>query len=126
MLNSFVRRAFRLITVPAVAAIAGCATQSLPGIPLAPVRLLGPEPTFTAERQCHGGYKAEDLARFLPRARLAMTLPETQSVALDSGRGCLTVNVHGVGSGRLAELALRGVGVPRRAVLLRLVNQQVP
>ena len=54
--------------------------------------------------------------------RFAMSLPGTHSVSLDSQRRCIAVNVQGVGDGRLAELVLRGVAVPRRAVLLGLVN----
>jgi hypothetical protein len=89
-------------------------------IPPAPVLGIWPEPTFLPERQCHGDYKVEDLKRYLPRARLAMWLPGTRAVALDEQRGCLVVKVEGVGAGRLAELVLRGVAVPRRAVLLLL------
>jgi hypothetical protein len=51
-----------------------------------------------------------------------MSLPGTQSVTVDNARRCIVVNVHSVGSGRLAELVMRGVTVPRAAVLLHLVN----
>ncbi len=51
-----------------------------------------------------------------------MSLPGTQSVAVDNARRCITVQVQSVGSGRLAELVLRGVAVPRTAVLLTLVH----
>ena len=106
-----------------LAAIAGCAaTPASAPIPPAPILLRWPDPAFDPELQCHGTYTAEDLARYLPRARLAMSLPGTQSVALDNGSRCLAVRVQSVGSGRLAELVLRGVSVPRDAVLLTLVD----
>jgi hypothetical protein len=101
----------------------GCATSAASArIPPAPILLHWPDPAFAPERQCRGTYRAEDLARYVPRARLTMSLPGTQSVAVDNARRCLVVNVESVGSGRLAELVLRSVAVPRRAVLLRLVN----
>jgi hypothetical protein len=89
-------------------------------IPPAPVLSLWPDPTFLPERQCHGTYEVEDLKRYFPRARLALWLPSTRAVALDAERRCLVVTVESIGAGRLAELMLRGVAVPRRAVLLRL------
>ena len=124
MKYSIVSRLLRLAGVAAgLVAPAGCATSAASArIPPAPVLLHWPDPAFAPERQCRGSYKPEDLARYLPRARLAMSLPGTQSVGVDNGRRCLTVNVHSVGSGRLAELVLRSVAVPRRAVLLRLVD----
>jgi hypothetical protein len=100
-------------------ALAGCAPPAQPA-PVAPEAAIWPDPTFAAERQCRGRYAAQDLERYLPRARLAMSLPGTQAVTLDPKRGCITVRVEGVGSGRLAELVLRGVSVPRTAVLLQL------
>jgi hypothetical protein len=90
------------------------------GIPPAPVLTLWPDPTFLPERQCHGRYRVEDLQRYLPRARLALWLPSTRTVALDTDRRCLVVTVESIGTGRLPELVLRGVAVPRRAVLLRV------
>ncbi len=87
-------------------------------IPPAPVLTLWPDPTYLPERQCHGDYRVEDLNRYLPRARLALWLPSTRSVKLDEQRRCLVVTVESYGTGRLAELLLRGVAVPRRAVLL--------
>lgn len=87
-------------------------------IPPAPVLTLWPDPTYLPERQCHGDYRVEDLNRYLPRARLALWLPSTRSVKLDEQRRCLVVTVESFGTGRLAELLLRGVAVPRRAVLL--------
>lgn len=87
-------------------------------IPPAPVLTLWPEPTFLPERQCHGKYRVEDLKGYLPRARVAMWLPGTRAVTLDEERRCLVVKVEGIGGARLAELVLRGMAVPRRAVLL--------
>lgn len=101
-----------------LAIASACAAPPPAGIPPAPVLTLWPDPTFTAGRQCHGDYRAEDLDRYLPRARVAMWLPGTQSVTLDPERGCLVIRVESYGSGRLAELVLRGVAVPRHAVLL--------
>jgi hypothetical protein len=79
-----------------------------------------PDPAFAPERQCRGRYPTEDLQRFLPRARVAMWLPSTRAVRLDTERRCITVVVDSKGAGRLAELVMRGVAVPRGAVLLRL------
>jgi hypothetical protein len=45
-------------------------------------------------------------------------------VTVDHERGCLSIVVDGVGSGRLAELIIRGVSVPRRAVLLLLASPE--
>jgi hypothetical protein len=105
----------------ALSVVLACApVPSSARIPPAPVLSLWPEPTFLPERQCHGNYRVEDLKRYLPRARLAMWLPGTRAVALDEERRCLVVKVDGIGAGRLAELVLRGVAVPRRAVLLLL------
>lgn len=87
-------------------------------VPPAPVLSLWPDPTFLPERQCHGRYAVEDLNRYLPRARVTLWLPSTRTVRLDAERRCLVVTVESVGAGRLAELVLRGVAVPRRAVLL--------
>ncbi|HEV7366008.1 MAG TPA: hypothetical protein VGN76_09210 [Gemmatimonadales bacterium] len=95
------------------------APASPPRIPPAPVLNLWPDPTFLPERQCHGNrYTVEDLKRYLPQARVALWLPGTQSVSLDESHRCLVVRTQGIGSGRLAELLLRGVEVPRKAVLL--------
>ena len=101
--------------------VAACSTATESArIPPAPIAFRWPDPAFLPERQCHGDYSTDDLQRYLRRARLALTLPGTRSVALDSQRRCITVTVESVGSGRLAELVMRGVAVPRRAVLLRL------
>jgi hypothetical protein len=41
-------------------------------------------------------------------------------VAIDSTRRCITILVESIGDARLAELVMRGVAVPRRAVFLQL------
>lgn len=99
---------------------AGCANATASRIPPAPIASLWPDPTFSPERQCQGIYRSEDLERYLSRARLALVLPDTRSVSLDNEARCITIVVDGVGAGRLAELVMRGVSVPRKAVLLRL------
>jgi hypothetical protein len=124
MRYSFVGSAHRLAgLIVTLATLAGCAaSETSARIPPAPILLRWPEPALDPARQCHGTYAAEDLARYLPRAKLAMSLPGTQSVAVDNGGRCLAVRVESVGSARLAELVLRGVSVPRDAVLLTLVD----
>ena len=79
-----------------------------------------PDPAFLKDRQCHGRYDTQELNRLVPRARVALWLPGTRSVTLDQERHCITVTVESFGDGRLAELVMRGVAVPRRAVFLRL------
>jgi hypothetical protein len=59
----------------------------------------------------------------LPRARLALQVPGTQAVALDPTRRCLVITVEDIETGRFTELLLRGVAIPRRAVLLQLAMQ---
>jgi len=93
-------------------------------IPPAPIALHWPDPTFLPERQCRGAYAPDQLDRFRTRARVALWLPGTRSVRVDQQRRCLMVTVDGVGDGRLAELLLRGVGIPRRAVLLLLAGRE--
>jgi hypothetical protein len=94
-------------------------------IPPAPIVGRWPEPTFLPERQCHGRFALEALERYASRARLAMWLPGTRSVVLNRERRCITITVNSVGSGRLAELIIRGVAVPRRAVLLVLARREL-
>jgi hypothetical protein len=89
-----------------------------------PRALRWPDPTFSPDRQCRGAYATEDLKRYLSRASLALHLPGTRTVALDPNRRCITVTVESIGGGRLAELLMRGVAVPRRAVLLQLVASE--
>jgi hypothetical protein len=101
----------------------GCApVPETTGIPPAPIVFRWPDPAFLPERQCHGGYTVAQLERYLPRAQVALQLPSTRAVAVDAERRCLTVTVEDVGAGRLAELVLRGVAVPRAAVLLLLAE----
>jgi hypothetical protein len=108
-----------------IANLLGCApaTQRA-GVPPAPIAFRWPDPAFLPERQCHRAVPAERLASYLPRASLTMTIPGTRSVTLDRERGCLTIVVESVGTGRLAELIIRGVSVPRHAVLLLLASPE--
>jgi hypothetical protein len=100
---------------------AGCAPMSpTTRVPPAPIVGRWPETAFLPERQCRGRYAVEELQPYLSRARLAMWLPSTRSVTLDPTRRCITVTVESVGGGRLAELVIRSMAVPRRAVLLVL------
>ena len=105
------------VCLPAVAC--GPAAQST-RIPPAPVVGYWDDPAFLPERQCRGRYAAEELEPYLSRAKLTLWIPGTHAVALDPGRRCITVTVESVGVGRLAELVIRGVAVPRKAVLLVL------
>jgi hypothetical protein len=113
------------ISLGAAVATAACApTTKTAGIPPAPIALRWPDPAFLPERQCQGAYDPQEVERYLSRARLALTLPGTRSVALDRDGRCITVVVESVGGGRLAELVMRGVSVPRGAVLLRLESPE--
>ncbi len=85
-----------------------------------PVVYRWPDPAFLPEVQCHGAYTVAELQEYLPLAQVALQLPGTRAVALDQERRCLTVVVDGFGSGRMAELLLRGMAVPRTAVLLQM------
>ncbi|HET6778782.1 MAG TPA: hypothetical protein VFH26_07815 [Gemmatimonadales bacterium] len=109
----------------AIASLLACApgTQRS-GVSPAPVALRWPDPAFLPERQCRRALPAEHLAGYLRRASLTMTIPGTRSVTMDRERGCLTIVVESVGSGRLAELIIRGVAVPRHAVLLVLASPE--
>jgi hypothetical protein len=71
--------------------------------------------------KCRGGYSVEQLQHFLPKARVTLWLPSTRAVALDQEQRCLLVTVDDVGGWRLAELVLRGVSVPHRAVQVQLM-----
>jgi hypothetical protein len=92
-------------------------------LPPAPILLRWPEPAFEPERQCQREYASQDLARFLRRTRLAMWLPSTRRVQVNEARRCITVTVDDIGTGRLIELLLRGIAVPRAAVLLQLTER---
>jgi hypothetical protein len=70
--------------------------------------------------KCRVGYSASELERYLSRARIALWLPGTRTVALDSEQRCVTVTVDDSSTGRLAKLALRAVSVPRRAIQIQV------
>jgi hypothetical protein len=117
---------FRFVSVVVVAlsllaARASAQTERTEPVPPAPILLRWPDPSFLPDRQCHG-YALGALERLLPRARLGLRLPGTRSIAVDRTRRCLDVKVDDVGAGRLVELLLRGVAVPRAAVLLELAE----
>ena len=127
MQHSFVRRSvhrFAAVLTAVVTSVGSVSVAESSSISTTRVLLAWPDPAFAPERQCRGSYGPEDLARYLKPARLAMSLPGTRNVRLDNARRCIVVDVHSVGSGRLAELVMRGVAVPRRAVLLRLINER--
>ena len=89
-----------------------------------PVVYRWPDPAFLPEVQCHGAYTVAELQEYLPLAQVALYLPGTRAVVVDQERRCLTVTVDGFGAGRLAELVLRGMAVPRTAVLLQLTTPE--
>ena len=115
------RAAAGFLAVCVLAPGCGPAAQSM-RIPPAPVVGYLPDPAFLPERQCRGRYAVEHLEPYFSRAKLTRSLPGTRSVALDRDRRCITITVESVGGGRLAELILRGVAVPRSAVLLILAG----
>jgi hypothetical protein len=94
-------------------------------LPPVPILLRWPELTFRHDVQCRGEYTLQELQQFYERARLGMWLPSTRAVQLNEGRRCIVVTVDDIGTARLMELLLRGVAVPRRAVLLQLTKQPV-
>jgi hypothetical protein len=89
-------------------------------IPPAPVLFQWPEPAFDPAIQCHGTYAVADLQRFLHPARVALELPGTTRVDLDERGHCIRLDVEDVVSGRQADQVIRGVAVPRDAVLLEI------
>jgi hypothetical protein len=89
-------------------------------VPPAPIPYFWPERTFEPGRQCSGRYAVADLERFLPLANVALQIPSTEQVSLDSTGHCIKIAVRGIGTGRLVELVLRGMAIPRRSVLLEL------
>ena len=128
-MNSLTTTAAALIRIGAPMAVTANLLACAPatqraGVPPAPIALRWPDPAFLPERQCHRAVPTEHLTSYLPRASLAMTIPGTRSVTVDRERGCLTIVVESVGTGRLADLIIRGVSVPRRAVLLVLASQE--
>lgn len=69
-------------------------------------------------KPCAGRYAAGELERFLPSARLALSLPSTETVSLEPTDRCIRISVRSAGTGRLVKLILRGVAVPGAAVQL--------
>jgi hypothetical protein len=105
----------------AFAAMASSAQSGVAqAVPPAPIPFFWPERTFEPGRQCSGRYAVADLERFLPMANIALQIPSTEQVTLDSAGHCIRIAVRGIGTGRLVELVLRGMAIPRRAVLLEL------
>ena len=110
-------------TVSILVGLSACASNAGTAIPPAPIRGSWPEWAFSPENQCHGDLAVNDLERLLPQARLALQVPGTQAVELDPTRRCLVITVEDIETGRFTELLMRGVAVPRRAVLLQLAMQ---
>ena len=112
-------------SIAVCSAAVGCApAPASTRIPPAPIVFRWPDPAFLPEVQCHGAYSVAELQQYLPLAQVALQLPGTRAVVVDQERRCLTVTVDGIGAGRLAALVLRGVAVPRSAVLLQLANPE--
>jgi len=111
------------LTLPASGAFA---QATRPSLPPAPIRGFLPEAEFEPANQCKGEFAVARLERMLPDARLAMRVPATEAVGLDRGRRCITITVQDVETGRLDALLLRGMGIPRRAVLLELTPPREP
>jgi hypothetical protein len=80
--------------------------------------------TGAAKPRCAGGYTAPELERMLARAQLAISLPNTESVALEPNDGCIRISVRSAGTGRLVRLILRGVAVPRAAVWVDVLPER--
>jgi hypothetical protein len=115
------RRTVLIWAAFAGAAITGPArSAAAQAVPPAPIPYFWPERAFEPGRQCSGAYTVADLERFLPLANIALQIPSAEQVTLDSARHCIKIAVRGIGTGRLVELVLRGMAVPRRAVLLEL------
>ena len=111
------------LTLPWSAALA---QSDQPALPAAPIRGFLLEPEFEPANQCRGEFAVGELERLLPGARLAMQVPATGAVALDPARRCITITVQDVETGRLDALLMRGLGIPRRAVLLELAPPREP
>jgi hypothetical protein len=114
------------LSVSILVALGACAPSAGPVIPPAPIRGFWPDPAFEPASQCHGTLALDDLEGLLPRARLALWVPGTEAVQLDPTRRCLLITVEDIETGRFTALLLRGVGVPRRAVLLQLAYPEDP
>lgn len=114
------RAALLLVALAPISASAQLPHAARAPIPPAPVLFQWPEPAFDPAIQCHGTYTVADLRRFLPPARLALSMPGTTRVALDEQHHCIRLAVEDVVSGREADQIIRGVAVPRDAVLLEI------
>lgn len=88
------------------------------------VVLMGVASASTKPERCAGTYAAADLERFLPGARLALSLPSTETVALEPGGRCIRITVRSEGTGRLVKLLLRGIAVPRAAIQLDVAPER--
>ncbi len=108
----------------AVSVASAQTTDARSYVPPAQIIFHWPEPAFLPKRQC-GAQKKKTidtprLEMYAARAaEVLLWLPATREVALDQERHCITVITTSISGGRLSELALRGVSVPRRAVVLR-------
>jgi hypothetical protein len=112
-----------LSAVLTASAITGSSrSASAQAIPPAPVPYHWADPAFEPDLQCSGGFSATDLERLLPMANVALQIPGTQQVSLDNVGRCIRIGVRSIGTGRLVDLVLRGMAVPRRAVLLDLLE----
>jgi hypothetical protein len=114
------------LTLSILAALGACAPTTQSAIPPAPSRGRWPDPAFEPASQCHGTLALDALEGLLPQARLALWVPGTEAVQLDPTRRCLMITVEDIETGRFTALLLRGVGVPRRAVLLQLATPEDP
>jgi hypothetical protein len=115
-----------LISLMLTASGAAAQASGAATLPPAPIRGFLPEAEFEPANQCRGEFAVARLERMLPDARLAMQVPATEAVGLDRGRRCITISVQDVETGRLDALLLRGMGIPRRAVLLELTPPREP
>jgi hypothetical protein len=114
------RRASIWAAFACAATLASARPAVAQAVPPAPIPFFWPERAFEPGRQCSGKYAVADLERFLPMANIALQIPSTEQVTLDSAGHCIRIAVRGIGTGRLVELVLRGMAIPRRAVLLEL------
>jgi hypothetical protein len=118
--RSAARRAWVWAALASAGTLVSSQSAVAQAVPPAPTPFFWPERTFEPGRQCSGKYAVADLERFLPMANIALQIPSTEQVTLDSGGHCIRIAVRGIGTGRLVELVLRGMAIPRRAVLLEL------
>lgn len=81
-----------------------------------------PSAVSASAKPCSGATGVPALEEMLPRVGLALDLPGTDQVAIDPTRRCIAVQVRTSGTARLVKLLIRGVGVPREAIDLRVVE----